>query len=83
MNLFRELVDSKTVRVLDVLLKKPNELFHIHKLSKEANVPPATTFRILPKLVKLGLVDTVHVGKIKLYQLGKGNASAALRRMNK
>ncbi len=74
MSLFRELVDAKLVRILDVFLGKPDELFHIHTLSAAAKVPATTTFRILPVLVKLNIIEIHTVGKLKLYKLRNAKA---------
>ena len=68
MNIFRQLIDKKTVRILDLFLKNKNQLFHLNKISEDAKVPLGTTFRLVGKLVSLEILDVVVVGKLKIYK---------------
>lgn len=63
-----QLLDPKVKSVLDSFLQK-DELFHLKKISEESNVPLATTFRIILRLVKSGFLDVTTVGKLKLYKI--------------
>lgn len=65
----KPLLDSKLVKILDVFIKNKTKLFHLQKLSQESKVPIATTFRVISKLVSLGFVDVIVVGKLKLYRI--------------
>lgn len=71
------LLDPKLKSILDVFLQKKGQLFHLKKLSEESNVPLATTFRLVSKLVKEGFLDITKVGKIKLYKIKEELPSAA------
>ena len=63
-----QLIDRKIIRVLSALAAK-KEHFHIQKLSSSSKVPLSSTFRIVNKLVRLGLVEITTIGKFKIYRL--------------
>ena len=69
MAILRELIDPKVIRIISVLLEHKLEHYHIQKLSRAAKVPLGSTFRILHKLVSLGIVDCVKIDKFKIYCL--------------
>jgi hypothetical protein len=65
------LIDPKIIRIIGLFLEKEEELFHLQKISKEAKVPLGSTFRLMKKIAGTGLVDTITVGKTKLYRVNK------------
>lgn len=69
-SVFEELIDSKILKVIKFLLKSKGKLLHLQQISKGSKVSMGTVFRIIPKLVKIGVVKQISVGKIKLYQVG-------------
>jgi len=69
MSVFEELIDFKIMKILKLLLKNKDQHFHLHKIAQETNVPVATVFRIIRKLVKLNLVEQITIGKIKIYKI--------------
>ncbi len=71
MSLFFELLDKKLARIISVLHKNPDEHFHIQKLSTRSKVPLSSTFRIVNRLAKLGVIEILTVGKFKIYRLDK------------
>jgi uncharacterized membrane protein len=68
--LLSSLFDKKTVEVLKKLLLKQGN-FYIRDLSKETGVPLATTYRIVQKLVGLGVVEKKEVDKFVFYSVKK------------
>jgi len=68
--LLSNLFDKKTVEVLKKLLLKQKN-FYIRDLSKETGVPLATTYRIIQKLVSLGLVEKNEMDKFVFYSVKK------------
>src|SRR3990170_250012 len=70
--LLSSLFDRKTVEVLRKLLLKSGN-FYIRDLSKETGVPLATTFRIIQKLVPLGLVQKNEVDKFVFYSVKRNS----------
>jgi Mn-dependent DtxR family transcriptional regulator len=65
------IVDKKLLKIIKLFLNKNKELFHLQKISQEAKVPLGTTFRLIKKLSKTGLIKTQTVGKTKLYKTDK------------
>ena len=68
--LLSNLFDAKTVDVLKKLLIKKDR-FYLRDLSRETNVSLATTYRIVQKLAKLGLVLKEQNDKFTFYKLAK------------
>lgn len=67
MSILKQLLEPKLLRILKVLIAGRAQYFHLQKISSDAKVPLASTFRIVKKLVKIGLVKVIKVGKMKLY----------------
>lgn len=75
MSIFRLLIDKKVLRILDLFLKNKTKYFHLMKISKEANVPIATTFRIINRLVSINVVEQIKIDKIKIYKFTENENS--------
>ena len=71
MNSIRQVVDKKILRIVDVLLKNPAQIYHLQKISIDAKVPLGTTHRLVKKLSDAEFFEVVHVGKSRLYRLNK------------
>ncbi len=69
MEIFERLIDPKTLKILKVLSQNSSQHFNIQKLSYDSKVPIATTFRIVKKLLKEGVVGQIMIHKTKLYKL--------------
>ena len=65
----RDLIDPKTLRVLDTFLRNKGKLYHLQQIALEAKVPAASVFRIVKKLVKLDYTSVTKIGKLKVYSL--------------
>lgn len=68
MSMLRQLLDEKLVKILLVLNKNKSQFYHITQLSQEANVPSATTFRMIDQLLKSKIITMSKVGKFKIYK---------------
>jgi len=68
--LLSNLFDSKTVEVLKKLLRK-DDIFYLRDISRESGISLATTYRIVKKLIPLGLVMKEQQGKFTIYKLLK------------
>ena len=76
------LIDEKVVRILDLLVDNSFSYFHLQKISEEAKVPLASTFRIVRKLEKLQFVKCTQIGKFKIYKIldkEKAKSSAIIK----
>ena len=65
------LIDPKLLRIVKLFLEKPNELYHLQKISSEAKVPLGSTFRLIKQIQATGLIEIITVGKTKLYKTNK------------
>ncbi|MBS3136213.1 hypothetical protein J4401_04605 [Candidatus Woesearchaeota archaeon] len=66
--LLSELFDRKVIKVLMFLVANMNKDLYLNEISHGSNVPLATSFRILGKMARLGIVQEVKVRKLKLYR---------------
>lgn len=67
MSRLARLVDPKILRLLSIL--RDGKIYHLTQLSKDANVAPATTMRLLKTLEEHEFVAVTIAGKIKLYSM--------------
>jgi len=65
----KQLFDKKILRIIEVFVKHRGKQFYLRELSRESGVSPATTYRILRKLVQSGFVEEIVLSKFKVYQL--------------
>ncbi|MBC8444374.1 helix-turn-helix domain-containing protein [Candidatus Woesearchaeota archaeon] len=68
-NLLGNLFDTKSLKILRLFLDDKDEEFYLREISKDVDVPVATTFRIVKRLVELKVVEQVMIKKFKLYKL--------------
>lgn len=68
-NLLGNLFDTKSLKILRLFLDDKDKEFYLREISKNVEVPVATTFRIVKKLVELNVVELVIIKKFKLYKL--------------
>lgn len=66
--LLEELFDKKTLSILRCLSKNKEQEYYLRELAKAARVPPATTLRILKRLVDLNVVGQRQIKRMKLYR---------------
>ncbi len=66
--LLANLFDKKTIEILKKLLLK-KDIFYLRDISRETSVSLATTFRIVQKLMGLGLVAKEQQDKFSWYKL--------------
>jgi len=69
MNLIRHLIDKKTLKILDLLLKNNNKYYHLSEISNQTKIPIASTYRIINQLKSPGIIDTTIIGKLKIYKI--------------
>ena len=79
--MFEDLVDPKIVKILRLLIANKGKHYHLQKIASDAKVPLASTFRLVNKLVKLGYIDVILVGKFKLYKLAVNEKIKELERL--
>jgi len=67
--ILKQLFDKKILRIIDVFLQNKDKQFYLRELGRAANVSPATTYRIIGKLVKAGIVEEINISKFKVYKI--------------
>lgn len=75
MELLKDLIDSKILNIMQLFLNNKTKYFHLTDIADKANVPSASTFRLIRKLVALGFVEYTKTGKLKLYKLSDNKKS--------
>ena len=83
MSVFEYLVDAKVLKIIRLFIQNKEQEYHLHKISTDANVPVATVFRIVQKLVKLKLVEPITIGKMKIYRLANNSKIKELQKVFK
>jgi len=68
-NILKQLFDKKILRIIDVFLQNKDKQFYLRELGRDANVSPATTYRIVGKLVKAGIIEEIKISKFKIYKI--------------
>jgi uncharacterized membrane protein len=71
MGLIRQLLDRKTLKILDLIIKNRSKFFHLSDISSKTKVPIGSTFRIVNRLFSLGIIDSTTIGKMKIYRISK------------
>lgn len=69
MDILKQLFDKKILRIIDVFLQNKDKQFYLRELSRTADVSPATTYRIIGKLVKAGIIEEIKISKFKVYRI--------------
>lgn len=78
MSIFEELIDDKILKIFRVI-SKDKGYFHLQKISRLSKVPMSTTFRIVNKLLRLGLLEQIKVDKTKLYKIAENEKTKELK----
>lgn len=72
------LIDDKKAKVIQILLNASEEMY-LKEISKKANVPIASTFRILHQLVELGIIQRRVWKNSKVYSCHRNEKVDFLR----
>lgn len=73
--ILEELFDKKTLAVLRLFSSNPHTQYYLREIAKATRVPVATVFRIIRRLVMMGIITEIKVKKFKVYQYGTGKES--------
>ncbi|MBN2566514.1 helix-turn-helix domain-containing protein [Candidatus Woesearchaeota archaeon] len=80
--LLEQIFDRKMLAVLKLFLSSAEDLY-LREIAKKARVPPASTHRILKRLLALGLISQVKVKRFKLYRLIDNDSTRFLQEILK
>lgn len=76
--LVRSLFDNKMLNVLDVFLQNAESQFFLKEISQQSRVPLTSCYRIVRRLLKVGVVHEVKVNRFSVYQLNPSELTAFL-----
>ena len=82
-DILEQLFDDKILRILRIFYQDPNQQLYLREIAKKTRVPPASTFRIIQKLVDLKIITQQAIKKFKLYKLGDNEATRFLGQLIK
>lgn len=69
------LLDENVLKILKTFMNNTEQQYYLRELAKRSRVAPASTFRIIHKLLKLELITESKVKKFKFYSLHEQNAA--------
>jgi len=72
--IMENLFDNKIVKILKFFLKNDNGQYYLREISRNTRVSPASTYRILNKLVELKILDINEIKTAKLYSISNNKA---------
>lgn len=67
--ILEQLFDTKMLAVLKHFINNEKKQFYLREVAKSTRLPPATTYRILGKLIKLNILKKEEIKNLKLYHL--------------
>ena len=68
------LLPSSTLKILKLFINNEDQTYYLREISKLTKVPPASTFRIIQKLVEHKILLIDYIKKFKLYRFNPENA---------
>ncbi|MFH0874302.1 MAG: hypothetical protein V1859_00030 [archaeon] len=74
-----ELFDSKKIAVIKLFIKDDTKEYYLREVAKLTKTSPATTYRILNKLLKLKILRLIEFKKTKLYILEQNKTTEFLK----
>lgn len=82
-SLFEKLIEPKTLKLLRVFFDDEDKDFYLIELSKRSGTPPASTFRIINRILSLGIIELRMVNKFKFYKVMKNKETDFLKSLIK
>jgi DNA-binding Lrp family transcriptional regulator len=70
--ILQSLFDKKIVAILKLFLRDETKQYYLREISKLTKVSPASTYRILNKLVQIDVLKVTEIKTAKLYTLQTG-----------
>ena len=78
LEVLESLFDQKTLRILKLFIQEREAQFYLREVAKRTGVPPATTYRIIARLLRLEVIEQQRIKHFKLYRLRDNPASQFL-----
>lgn len=77
----KALLDEKTLKILQIFVNNDKSDYYLRELAGKADVPPATTFRIINKLLDLKIIELTKIKKLKIYKLANNTSAEFLKKI--
>lgn len=77
-DVLKDLFDEKILSILNIIINDKTGGMYLGEISMAAEVPKATTFRIINKLVNSELIEEKKIKKLKLYRFKRSGNSEFL-----
>ena len=78
-DVLEQLFDNKILSVLQLFVENENNQYYLREIAKLTKVSPATTYRILNKLVDLNVLEIQEIKTLKQYILSKNKKTEFLK----
>jgi hypothetical protein len=82
-DILEQLIDPKIVKILRIFFGNDKKQFYLREVSSLTGVSPASTFRLLNKLVEVKIVSLIHSAKFKTYILADNETTRFLGQLIK
>lgn len=79
----KALLDEKMLRILQVFVNNEKEDYYLRELASKSNVPPATTYRIINRLLDLKIIELTKIKKLKIYRIASTPQADFLKKILK
>jgi hypothetical protein len=73
-----ELFDEKIIKVMKFFIDNKQREIYLREISSGTSVSPASTFRIINKFLKIGIIDQKQIKKFKFYIWAKNQKTEVL-----
>lgn len=82
-DILEHLIDPKTLKIIRIFFEDDKKQFYLREISKLTQVSPASSFRILNKLVNLKITELILSAKFKTYRLADNETTRFLGQLIK
>lgn len=76
---YSTLIDPKIYKILRLFLDNKKNTFHLNIISQQTNVPIASTFRIVNRLIRYDIVSVIKKGKLNVYRFNKLDEASLIK----
>lgn len=82
-DILEQLIDPKTLKIIRIFFEDDKKQFYLREISKLTEVSPASSFRIINKLVNLKIIELLISAKFKTYKLADNETTRFLGQLIK
>lgn len=76
--ILKGLFDDKLVKIMTIFVNHPEKQYYLSEIARLSGVNATSTFRALNKLVAQEFIKANLIGRVRMYQLAKGEKANAL-----